>query len=53
MKDSKDDRIERRDRRARRIEELSDAEMEAIAKAEVPAEYVQLDEELRGWRSNK
>ncbi len=33
-------------RQALRIEQLSDEEREAIAAAEVPAEYIHLDEEL-------
>ena len=41
------DRLKRRDRRVRRIEDFTAEEMEAIAKAEVPAEYAYLDEETR------
>lgn len=43
------ERLRRRDRQARRIEDLSDAELEAISKADVPAEYAHLDEELKDW----
>jgi PHD/YefM family antitoxin component YafN of YafNO toxin-antitoxin module len=42
-------RLKGHERRVRRIEDLGDAEMEAIAKAEVPAEYAHLDEELKDW----
>ena len=44
------DRLKRRDRRVRRIEDFTAEEMEAIAKAEVPAEYAYLDEELKDWK---
>lgn len=37
-------------RRAIRVEDLSDEEMELIAKAEVPAEYAYLDEILEDWK---
>lgn len=43
------ERLRRRDRQARRIEDLSDAELEAISKADVPAEHAHLDEELKDW----
>jgi PHD/YefM family antitoxin component YafN of YafNO toxin-antitoxin module len=43
------ERLKQWDRRVRRIEELTDAEMDAIAKAEVPAEYAHLDNELKDW----
>ena len=43
------ERLKQRDRRVRRIEELTDAEMDTIAKAEVPAEYAHLDDELKDW----
>jgi PHD/YefM family antitoxin component YafN of YafNO toxin-antitoxin module len=43
------DRLKRRDRRVIRAEDLTDAEIEAIEKAEVPAEYAYLDEELKDW----
>lgn len=39
-------RLARRDRQVLRAEELTDAEAELIAKAEVPAEYAHLDAEL-------
>ncbi len=44
------DRLMRRDRRAIRATELTDAELALIAKAEVPAEYAYLDEELKDWQ---
>jgi PHD/YefM family antitoxin component YafN of YafNO toxin-antitoxin module len=43
------ERLKQRDRRVRRIEELTDTEMDAIAKADVPAEYAHLDDELKDW----
>ena len=43
------ERLKRRDRRVRRIEDFTAEEMEAIAQAEVPEEYAQLDEELKDW----
>lgn len=43
------ERLKQRDRRVRRIEELTDAEMDAIAKADFPAEYAHLDDELKDW----
>jgi hypothetical protein len=45
-----DDRLRRRDRRAFRAEELSDADIVLIAKAEVPAEHAHLDDELGDWQ---
>ena len=42
-------RLKRRDRRVVRLEEFSDDEMALIAQAEVPAEYAQLDTELKDW----
>nr|WP_255608339.1 type II toxin-antitoxin system prevent-host-death family antitoxin [Methylosinus sp. Sm6] len=42
-------RLKRRDRRVRLVEELSDEEIALIAKAEVPAGYEHLDEELKDW----
>src|SRR5262245_22193491 len=42
-------RLMRRDRRVLRAEDLTDAEIDAIEKAEVPAEYAYLDEELKDW----
>lgn len=40
------ERLRRRDRRAFRAEELSEDDIALIAKAEVPTEYADLDEEL-------
>lgn len=39
-------RLKQRDRHMASIRELTDDEIEAIAKAEVPAEYAPLDNEL-------
>lgn len=39
-------RLKRRDRQALLVEELDDATIEAISKAEVPAKYAHLDELL-------
>lgn len=39
-------RLARRDRQVLRVEELTDAEVELIAKAEVPAAHAHLDAEL-------
>ena len=36
-------------RAAMRAEELTDAEIAAIAKAEVPAEHAHLDEVIKDW----
>lgn len=44
------ERLKRRDRRVVRAGELTDEEVAAIAKAEVPAEYAHLDEEIKDWR---
>ena len=44
------ERLKRRDRRVVRLEDFSEEEMALIAKAEVPAEYAHLDEELKDWR---
>ncbi len=44
------ERLKRRDRRAFAAEELSEAEIDAIARAEVPPEYAHLDEELKDWQ---
>ena len=38
--------VKRRDRQALAVEELSDAEIEAISRAEPPAEAAQYDHEL-------
>jgi PHD/YefM family antitoxin component YafN of YafNO toxin-antitoxin module len=43
-------RLKRRDRRVVVTGELTDAERDLIAKAEVPAEYAYLDEELKDWK---
>ncbi len=43
-------RLKRRDRRVVRTGDLSEQDIAAIAKAEVPAEYAHLDEELKDWR---
>ncbi len=39
-------RLKRRDRQVLRAGELSDADLEAIGKAEVPPEYAHLDAEI-------
>jgi hypothetical protein len=44
------DRPMRRDRQIVLPGDLSDEELDPIAKAEVPAEYAYLDEELKDWR---
>ena len=44
------ERLRRRDRRAFRAEDLSEADIELIAQAKVPAEYGTLDEELGDWQ---
>ena len=41
-------RLKRQDRRALRAGELADAELAAIAEAEVPSRYADLDSELAG-----
>ena len=43
-------RLKRRDRRVVRAGELTDEEVALIARAEVPADYAHLDEELKNWR---
>jgi len=43
-------RLKRRDRRAIAAEELTDAELELIAAAEVPGEHAHLDAELADWK---
>jgi prevent-host-death family protein len=43
-------RLKRRDRRVVVTGEFTEEEMAAIAKAEVPAEYAYLDEELKDWK---
>jgi hypothetical protein len=42
--------VRRRDRRVYRIEEMTSEQIAAIEKAEVPAEYAYLDEELKDWK---
>jgi prevent-host-death family protein len=42
-------RLRQRDRRVIRPEDLSDRELDLIAKAEVPAGHGDLDAELDGW----
>jgi PHD/YefM family antitoxin component YafN of YafNO toxin-antitoxin module len=44
------ERLKRRDRRVIVAGELTNEERELIAKAEVPAEYAYLDEELKDWK---
>jgi PHD/YefM family antitoxin component YafN of YafNO toxin-antitoxin module len=43
------ERLMRRDRKALALEDFTDEEMALIAKAETPAEYAYLDEELKDW----
>ena len=43
------ERLMRRNRRVIRSSDISDEVAELIAKAEVPAEYAYLDEELKDW----
>lgn len=43
-------RLQRRDRRVIAAGELTEEEIALIVKAEVPAEYAHLDEELKDWR---
>jgi hypothetical protein len=47
LSSDEDDRAKRRDRRVIAAEELTDEEIALITKAEVPAAYAYLDEELR------
>ncbi len=42
-------RLKSRDRRAVLSAELSDAELDLIAKAEMPVEYAALDAEMKGY----
>ncbi len=44
------DRLKRRDRRVIAAGELTDEEAALIGKAEVPAAYAHLDEEVKDWR---
>jgi prevent-host-death family protein len=43
------ERLKRRDRQVLLAEELTEEEIEAISKAEVPAEHAYLDAELKDW----
>jgi hypothetical protein len=43
-------RLKRHGRRVVRTGDLTDADVQSIAKAEVPAEHAHLDEELKDWR---
>jgi len=43
------ERLRRRDRRVLKAGELTDNEVALVARAEVPAEYAHLDEELKDW----
>jgi PHD/YefM family antitoxin component YafN of YafNO toxin-antitoxin module len=44
------ERLKRRDRRVYRIEDMTPEQLAALEKAEVPAEYAHLDEELKDWK---
>jgi len=44
------ERLRRRDRRAFRAEELSEADIALIGKAEMAPEHAHLDEELGDWQ---
>jgi PHD/YefM family antitoxin component YafN of YafNO toxin-antitoxin module len=44
-------RLKRRDRRVVAAEDLSDAELDLIAKAEVSTDHAHLDIELSDWKS--
>jgi prevent-host-death family protein len=41
-------RLKRRDREVLRVEDLTNADLQAIQNAEVPADYLHLDAELNG-----
>lgn len=43
-------RLKRRDRHVVAAEDLSEVELELIARAEVPPEHAHLDAELAGWK---
>lgn len=43
-------RLKPRDRRVVPTGDLTDADVERIAKAEVPVEHAHLDEDLKDWR---
>jgi prevent-host-death family protein len=44
------ERLKRRDRQVFRSEDLPDRVLELIARAEVPAEHAELDDELKDWK---
>ena len=44
------ERLKRRDREVLGLEDLTDEDLAEIAKAEVPAEYNYLNEELKDWK---
>lgn len=43
-------RLKGRDRAVVRLEDFTDEEMARVVRAEVPAEYAHLDEELKNWQ---
>jgi hypothetical protein len=43
-------RLKRRDRRVVAAEDLSDAELDLIARAEVSTDHARLDDELSDWK---
>ncbi|MGB5093590.1 MAG: type II toxin-antitoxin system Phd/YefM family antitoxin [Parvibaculum sp.] len=43
-------RLKRRDRQVLTLDDFSDADLAAIAEAEVPAEYAYLDKEIEDWK---
>jgi prevent-host-death family protein len=44
------ERLKRRDRRVVSLEDITEEEMARIAKADVPADHVHLDAELKDWQ---
>ncbi len=44
------DRLKRGDRQVFRSEDLPDHVLELIAKAETPAEFAYLDDEIKDWK---
>lgn len=44
------ERLKHRNRRVVTLREMTKEEIELISKAEVPAEYAYLDEELKDWK---
>jgi PHD/YefM family antitoxin component YafN of YafNO toxin-antitoxin module len=44
------ERLKRRDRRAYAVEDMTPAQLAALEKSAVPAEYGHLDEELKDWK---